>query len=58
MYRILIIYIYICKVYIFDPSLCRISTGLGPGFQQIQVKRAHNAIKHLADYVLVWGGGQ
>jgi len=22
------------------------------------VKRAHNAIKHLADYVLVWGGGQ
>lgn len=24
----------------------------------VQVKRAHNAIKHLADYVLVWGGGQ
>jgi len=23
-----------------------------------EVKRAHNAIKHLADYVLVWGGGQ
>jgi hypothetical protein len=51
-------YIYIYTKYIFDPSLCRISTGLGPGFQQIQVKRAHNAIKHLADYVLVWGGGQ
>ncbi|CAE7473943.1 stt-3 [Symbiodinium natans] len=23
-----------------------------------EVKRAHNAIRHLADYVLVWGGGQ
>ncbi|CAK8995504.1 unnamed protein product [Durusdinium trenchii] len=23
-----------------------------------EVKRAHNVIRHLADYVLVWGGGQ
>mmetsp|Transcript_63939 Transcript_63939/g.113691 ORF Transcript_63939/g.113691 Transcript_63939/m.113691 type:complete len:883 (-) Transcript_63939:46-2694(-) len=23
-----------------------------------ETKRAHNAIRHLADYVLVWGGGQ
>ena len=26
--------------------------------RSFQVKRAHNAIRHLADYVLVWGGGQ
>ena len=24
----------------------------------LKVKRAHNTIRHLADYVLVWGGGQ